>query len=214
MKKLILTMAALSLGVGLLGCVSAASGQSVPAAGTDSPQILETPQGASVEVGAASTSAPTRSGDAFTVLSGGITDGIIGDAYGARAEQKARGIPNRSFPLTIQNAPEGTACFALTMIDPDGANWVHWLAANLPAQDLAENASVDEADAFLQGRNGFGFTGYGGPTPPSGTHTYVITVYALSEPLALENGFSLKQFNQAIEGKVLGAATLKGDYAH
>ena len=214
MRHVILTIAALSLGVVLLGCNSAVSGQSTSAAANSTAVVAETPEIVASTENAISTSTPASSNGAFTIASDGISDGVIGDAYGARGEQTISGIPSRSLPLAIQNAPEGTVCLALTMIDPDGGNWVHWLAVNLAAQSLSENASIDAADQIMQGRNDFGFTGYGGPTPPSGTHTYVITIYALSESLSLENGFSLKQFNQAVEGKILGTATLTGDYSH
>ncbi len=150
---------------------------------------------------------------AFFVTSGGIVDGVIGDAFGARADQTEKGVPTRSFALSFAGIPDGTACFALSMIDPDGGDWVHWIAVNIPAGDIAENASVEQTADFVQGMNDFGFTGYGGPTPPRGTHTYVITVYALSESVPLENGFTLDQFNAAIEGNILASAVLTGDYA-
>ena len=152
--------------------------------------------------------------DAFTLTSAGIVGGVIADDYGARASQTMAGIPNRSFALSFANVPEGTVCIALTMIDPDGGNWVHWLVANVPIEGLPENASVDLADSLVQGKNDFRFTGYGGPTPPTGTHTYVLTAYALSEAPVLENGFSLKELSQAIEGKVLATAVLNGTYTH
>lgn len=159
----------------------------------------------------AATEAPS---DAFTLNSTGIVDGVIADDFGARASQTMAGIPNRSFELAFANVPEGTVCIALTMIDPDGGNWVHWLVANAPMEGLPENASVDLADSLVQGKNDFRFTGYGGPTPPTGTHTYVLTAYALSEAPALENGFSLNELSQAIEGKVLATAVLNGTYTH
>lgn len=152
--------------------------------------------------------------DPFSVSSTGIVNGVLNDIYGARGAQKANGIPSRSFPLSFAQIPDGTACLALTVIDPDGGNWTHWLAANIPPADLAENASIDLASKMVQGTNDFGFVGYGGPTPPSGTHTYVITVYALSEALPLQDGFSRKQFEEKLTGKSLASATLTGDYAH
>ena len=159
----------------------------------------------------AATEAPS---DAFTLNSTGIVNGVIADDFGARAAQTKAGIPNRSFALTFANVPEGTVCIALTMIDPDGGNWVHWLVSNAPVEGLPENASVDLADSLIQGKNDFRFTGYGGPTPPTGTHTYVITAYALSEEPSLSYGFSLKELTQAIEGKVLATAVLNGTYTH
>ena len=150
----------------------------------------------------------------FSVSSTGVVNSVLNDAYGARGTQKTKGIPSLSIPLTFENTPTGTVSLALSIIDPDGGNWVHWLAANLPVADLAENASIDLASKMVQGTNDFGFVGYGGSTPPSGTHTYVITVYALSETLPLKDGFSLKQFKESLSGKTLASATLTGDYAH
>ncbi|HWP21953.1 MAG TPA: YbhB/YbcL family Raf kinase inhibitor-like protein [Candidatus Cryosericum sp.] len=159
-------------------------------------------------------SATEAPSDAFTLTSSGIVNGVISDDFGARATQTKAGIPNRSFALTFANVPEGTVCIALTMIDPDGGNWVHWLVASAPVDGLPENASVDLADSLVQGKNDFRFTGYGGPTPPMGTHTYVLTAYALSEAPVLETGFSLKELTQAIDGKVLATAVLNGTYTH
>jgi Raf kinase inhibitor-like YbhB/YbcL family protein len=160
------------------------------------------------------TNSPAEPDSTFSVTSSGIINGVIQNDYGARGTQKTSEISSRSFALSFQHIPEGTACLALSVIDPDGGNWVHWLAANVPVADLAQNASIDLASGMVQGKNDFGFVGYGGPTPPSGTHTYVITVYALSESLSLENGFSLKQFQKSIDGKVIATTVLTGDYSH
>lgn len=157
---------------------------------------------------------PTEQPLPFSVSSSGIVNGMIQDAYGTRAEQTQKGVPSRSFPLTFSGVPEDAAYLALAMIDPDGGNWVHWLAVNLPVTGLPENASIDLAADLIQGKNDFGFTGYGGPTPPSGTHTYIVTVYALSKSVTLENGFSLEEFHQAIDDKVLETAEIRGDYSH
>ncbi|HQQ40859.1 MAG TPA: hypothetical protein PLR57_05060, partial [Clostridia bacterium] len=98
---------------------------------TEAPVVTEVPT---------VTEAPS---DAFSLSSTGIVDGAIADDFGARASQTKAGIPNRSFELAFANVPEGTACIALTMIDPDGGDWVHWLVANAPVEGLPENASVD-----------------------------------------------------------------------
>ncbi len=152
------------------------------------------------------------------VTSDGIVDGEMGLAYGRKGEQFVNGrIPTRSLPLTISYIPEGTKALALTMIDPDGGNWVHWLAANIPVDqtscELPENASIDLAGQMVQGRNDFEQEGYGGPTPPAGVHTYVITVYALGETVELTPGYRLKALRAAMDGKVLAKAVIKGSYA-
>ena len=159
--------------------------------------------------------APTAVPDStLTVSSDGIVDGVLADAYGKKGEDLSHGIPTRSLPLSLSSLPEGTACLAIEMVDPDGGNWVHWLAVNLPAAaEVPENASVELADQMLQGKNGFGTLGYGGPTPPSGTHCYVVTVYALSQTVDLQEGFSQKQFHAAIDDLVLASATVTGDYS-
>lgn len=145
----------------------------------------------------------------------GIVNGVLADEYGKKGTQKHKGIPTLSPPISILNLPEGTKALAIAMIDPDGHDWVHWLAANLPVtEEIAKNSSIDMAKQMVQGKNSFGTTGYGGPTPPSGTHTYVITVYALSEPLILDDGFKLKAFRQALEGKLLAQAELTGEYSN
>lgn len=158
-------------------------------------------------------SEPAEAQAAFTVTSAGVVDGAMDDAFGMRGAQLDGFVPTRSLPLDIANAPDGTACLAISMTDPDGGDWVHWLAVNIPVGDIPENASVELAGTFGQGRNDFGTVGYGGPTPPSGVHTYVITVYALSEAVSLEDGFSADAFNQAIDGKILAQAVLTGTYA-
>lgn len=150
----------------------------------------------------------------MTLYSAGVVNGALSDEYGKKGTQKHKGIPTLSPPLTIGNLPEGTKALALTMIDPDGQNWVHWLVANIPvAEELPKNSSIAMADSLLQGKNDFGSTGYGGPTPPSGTHHYVITVYALSDPLPLKDGYKLKAFQKALEGKVLAQAVLTATYS-
>lgn len=152
------------------------------------------------------------------VTSTAIVDGALGLPYGAKGTQFVkRNIPSLSFPLTISNIPEGTSALAITIIDPDGGDWVHWLVANIPVEgtlcEIPENASMDWPEDILQGKNDFGTIGYGGPTPPSGVHNYVITVYALSETLNLKAGFKLSQMEKLLADKVLAEATVTGTYA-
>ncbi len=166
----------------------------------------------------AETPEPTPMPD-MAVTSEGIVDGAMGLEYGAKNEKLASGeIPTLSLPLKVDYIPENTVSLAIVMIDPDGGNWVHWLVANIPVEgttvEIPENASIDWTEEILQGRNDFGLLGYGGPTPPSGVHNYVTTVYALSAMLELESGFSLPALAQAMEGKIIAQAQITGTYAH
>lgn len=165
----------------------------------------------------AETPEPTPMPD-MAVTSEGIVDGAMGLEYGAKNEKLAAGeIPTLSLPLKVDYIPENTVSLAIVMIDPDGGNWVHWLVANIPVEgttvEIPENASIDWPEEVLQGRNDFGLLGYGGPTPPSGVHNYVTTVYALSAMLELESGFSLPALAQAMEGKIIAQAQVTGTYA-
>ena len=47
-------------------------------------------------------------------------------------------------PLNWSAGPEGTACYALIMDDPDApmGTWVHWVAYNLAERTLAEGVSA------------------------------------------------------------------------
>ncbi len=88
--------------------------------------------------------------------------------------------------LAWQGVPAGTAALVLFVDDPDGRDWVHWSVLDLPATDGGLPAGVaPSADSPQQGRNDFGRVGYGGPCPPSGTHHYRFTLYALAAPLGL-----------------------------
>jgi Raf kinase inhibitor-like YbhB/YbcL family protein len=127
---------------------------------------------------------------------------------------------NISIPLAWRNAPPGTKSFALSVVDPHpvAQNWVHWLVINIPkdATSIEEGASGKKMPpGSVELDNSFGDPGYGGPQPPKGTgdHPYVVTLYALNiEKLGLGPNTSLSAFKKAIEGKVLGSASITGKY--
>jgi Raf kinase inhibitor-like YbhB/YbcL family protein len=88
--------------------------------------------------------------------------------------------------LAWQGVPSNAAALVLFVDDPDGRDWVHWIVLDLPAKDGALAEGVDpRADRPQQGKNDFGKVGYGGPCPPSGTHHYRFTLYALAAPLGM-----------------------------
>ena len=133
------------------------------------------------------------------------------------------GVPggtNLSLPLAWSDVPEGTASFALSIIDPHpvARNWVHWMVINIPSGEasLPEGASghaMPRSSKELQ--NSFGTMGYGGPKPPrgSGVHPYVVTVYALSAgSLDLPANTPLETFLTAVSDKTLDSASLTGTF--
>ena len=76
-------------------------------------------------------------------------------------------------PLEITNIPKGTQSLVLVCVDPDAPDpeapkltFVHWVAYNLPAQDLSIPEGADLENLFpgsCEGVNGRGTVGYIGP---------------------------------------------------
>jgi hypothetical protein len=156
-------------------------------------------------------------GDNMEISSAAFKDG---DKIPIQYVMPGAGGKNVSVPLSWKNAPSGTKSFALSMVDPHpvAQNWVHWLVINIPANvaSLEEGASRKKMPReCIELKNSFGDIGYGGPQPPKGTgdHPYVFTLYALSaEKLDLGANTSLSAFKKALEGKILGSATITGKY--
>jgi Raf kinase inhibitor-like YbhB/YbcL family protein len=102
------------------------------------------------------------------------------------------------------------------MRDPDAHDFLHWIAWNIPAtvSGLEAGASGDLPGSAGEGTTDFGGRrrGYRGPCPPSGTHDYVITLYAL--PIALADaGTTPPSRLEGAAGEIaLGTATLEGHY--
>jgi len=112
--------------------------------------------------------------------------------------------------LTIEDLPEGTQSLALVVDDPDApaGTWVHWVVYDIPPLSRIDADSVPGT----QGTNDFQKQDYGGPCPPSGTHHYCFTVYALNEKLGLREGLSKGDLEEAIQGHILDKAELVGLY--
>jgi Raf kinase inhibitor-like YbhB/YbcL family protein len=122
------------------------------------------------------------------------------------------GAMNTSPPITVNGVPSAARSLALTMIDGDAFNFVHWLAWDLPtAGQIAEGA----ASMFQQGANDYGSQGYGGPCPPPGeNHTYTFTVYALdTSTLGIAPGANAQQLQSAMMGKVLAQGAMSATYS-
>lgn len=118
---------------------------------------------------------------------------------------------NHPLPISWSGAPEGTKEFALIMDDPDANGFVHWVVVGIPADAKALADPLPEGAAA--GLNGRGTPDYTGPCPPSGTHHYRITVYALSAPLGLDSSATGDQVRAAAAaGKTLATGTLTGTY--
>lgn len=122
-------------------------------------------------------------------------------------------------PLQWTDSPTGTQSFALICDDPDApmGTWVHWVIYNIPTESSGLPEGVSRADSLSdgarQGFTDFQKTGYGGPCPPPGKpHRYFFKLYALDGKLSVKGKATKESVLAAMEGHVLGQATLMGLY--
>jgi Raf kinase inhibitor-like YbhB/YbcL family protein len=121
---------------------------------------------------------------------------------------------DESPPLAWTGVPVGTKRLVLIVDDPDAGHFTHWIAFSIaPASaSLAEGVGT-ATSSLVQGTNDFGRVGYGGPCPPSGTHHYVFTLYALAGPLGLDGNPRAAVVRAALgRAEILGTATLIGTF--
>ena len=158
---------------------------------------------------ATAAAAPTATGP-FTLSSPAFKDGEqMATRYVFKIPGQCNG-ENYSPALNWRGVPAGTQSFAITVIDPDGGNWLHWLQFDIPADVVSLPEAVGGPKTGIQGGNDFGALGYGGPCPPGGTHHYIFTLYALDTRLELQEGASLKDLNSAMNGHILAETQLTG----
>ena len=116
-------------------------------------------------------------------------------------------------PLSISGAPEGTKTLALIMDDPDAPMgvWDHWVMWNI-LPDITSIAENSVPGGAVLGSNSSGKNEYQGPCPPSGTHRYRFSVYAVFDILSLKPGSTKAELLNALTGGILGQYTLVGLY--
>lgn len=113
--------------------------------------------------------------------------------------------------LKWSDFPKETKSFALTLIDPDApsGNFIHWLVYDIP-KDVNEIEQNSLPIGAKEVENDARRMGYFGPCPPSGTHRYIFTVYALKAE-HLDN-LNKGNFVEIIEKNKLDSAKLIGLY--
>jgi Raf kinase inhibitor-like YbhB/YbcL family protein len=106
------------------------------------------------------------------------------------------------------------AAWALVVDDPDapGGTFVHWVVLDIPPATRSVAAGAVPAGS-TQATNSSGSAAYAGPCPPSGTHHYRFTVYALTAPTGLADGASTDDALAKIRSAAEAKGTLVGVYA-
>jgi len=127
---------------------------------------------------------------------------------------------NVSPQLAWKNAPAGTRSFAVTVRDPDapsGSGWWHWTVVNIASSVFSLPAGAGDKNSAtlpggaVQGRNDFGYAGFGGACPPAGDkpHRYRFTVWALDVPtLPVDAGASGALVGYLLHSHALASAQL------
>jgi len=130
-----------------------------------------------------STSQPATS--VFTLSSSAVENGLLLDAY--QCEPKVNGVEN-SIPLSWSNAPATVKSFAITMVHyPNPADSIHlnsYLILWCIDRSVTEipYAQADKGPWFMGPNKDTVAISYTSPcSPSSGSHQYLLTIYALSE---------------------------------
>jgi Raf kinase inhibitor-like YbhB/YbcL family protein len=128
------------------------------------------------------------------------------------AQKHGKKIANVSPQLSWTGAPTGTKSFALAMVDthPVARGYVHWLVIDIGAATTFLPESAADGAMPTGSRE---LIPYAGPFPPSGTHEYEFTLYALdAETLPLPPKVTLERFKAGVEHRTLAAARIVGNF--
>lgn len=117
-------------------------------------------------------------------------------------------------PLSIEGVPENTKSLALIIDDPDASRgtFTHWIIFNIDPQTTEIKENSFPKDAIL-GKNDSGNLKYRGPCPPSGTHRYFFTIYALDTNLNFSQPPDIKEINKAMEGHIIDSSQIMAKYS-
>lgn len=118
-------------------------------------------------------------------------------------------------PLKITDIPKKAQSLVLIMDDPDalkpaGKVWDHWVIFNIPP--ATTEIPEGEEPAGVHGKGTGNNLRYHGPCPPDAEHRYYFKLYALDTMLALPEGITKKQVEEAMKEHVLTEAELMGRY--
>ena len=118
---------------------------------------------------------------------------------------------NVSIPLRWSGTPMGTQSLALIMLDENvpRSQWYHWALFNIPSNETTLPENANPVHGVKAAANSWNHFRYDGPCPPSGTHHYVIRLYALNIRLPNKEKLTTLQLRKAMRGHIISQATLR-----
>ncbi len=121
-------------------------------------------------------------------------------------------------PLRLENLDAKAKSIVIIVEDLDAPNGVftHWIIYNVPPtneipEGVPRGKIIEKPFKAMQGKNDFGFYGYGGPCPPYGVHRYVFKVYVLDKMLEWRE-YSKEELLKAMKGHVIQYGEITGRY--
>lgn len=121
-------------------------------------------------------------------------------------------------PLFLENLSPKAKSLVVIVEDPDAPKtFTHWIIYNVPPvseipEGIPKGKFIEKPFKAIQGRNDFGFYGYGGPCPPSGTHRYYFKVYVLDTTLEWRE-YGKEELIDAIKGHTMQYGELMGKFS-
>ena len=113
-------------------------------------------------------------------------------------------------PLSWSDVPLGTVELALSVVDLDAGQYVHWLVYGVGpgSSGTAEEVAPDGA---LEWTNSTGTPAWAPPCPPSGeTHRYVFTLYALNQQLEVADDAGTNEVLSALDATSIAQSSISG----
>jgi Raf kinase inhibitor-like YbhB/YbcL family protein len=140
-----------------------------------------------------------------------LTSPVFSDNQAIPVDYSCRGRGLRP-TLEISDIPSEAKVLAITMDDPDApfGTFHHWLAWNIPI--INEITGTVLPKGAVEGVNSSGKTGYVSPCPPSGTHRYIFTLWALDAPLKLSAADGTKSLESAMMNHKVAKTILTGTF--
>jgi Raf kinase inhibitor-like YbhB/YbcL family protein len=155
-------------------------------------------------VASTTTGAAAQPGAGFVVTAPWADGGFIDAQYTCKGADTSPAISWTGVPANTQE-------LAISVVDLDADNFVHWVVAGLDPASTGIAAGRVPAGA-IQAANGFGEAKYGGPCPPDGEHKYLLTLYALGARSNLADGVAATTAIDLLQSSALASALVSGSF--